>query len=198
MGQLLPNMSRSPRPEPNEVRNSDEKLELYEHKELHDDRTIRLIKLRPAGSKTNDVECELITADLEKFAEGYGNTALPNGDLENGTISHQPDSYEALSWSWGSEDWDHEVRIHHTDGVMYYFPLPETLVNALKAMRSAKRVRYLWVDTICIDQANANEKNRQGRLGLIPSMNLPDSNDSAHDVSNLRPCFQRLCVDRRK
>ena len=163
MGQNLPNMSHSPRPEINEIRVSDEKLEQYEHEELQDEHMIRLIKLRPAGSKTNEVECEIITADLEKLATEHEDTLLPNGHPREETTSSRPHSYEALSWSWGGESWDYEVRIHHTDGVMYYFPVPKTLVDAFKAMRSAKRVRYLWVDVICIDQGNANEKNRQGK-----------------------------------
>lgn len=161
-------MSRSPISEISDTRNSEEKLEIYEHKELGDEHTIRLIKLRPAGSKTNEVECELITADLEKFAAEQGDTILPNGDFGVEITSKRPHCYEALSWSWGGEAWDHEVKIHHTDGVMYYFPVPETLVDAFKAMRSTKRVRYLWVDAICINQANANEKNRQGEIVSCP------------------------------
>ena len=119
---------------------SDELLETYKFEELHGEHAIRLLKLRPAGHKTAEVECELIKEDL--------------GELNT--------SYEALSWSWGGDDWDREVRIHH-DGMAYHFPVPETLVAALKALRSSRRSRFLWIDTICIDQANPNEKNKQGQ-----------------------------------
>lgn len=168
MGQTFSNMSHSPRPEVADARASDDRLDQYKHEELQDEHMIRLIKLRPASSKTNEVECELITADLENLATPHSNTLMPNGNTHDENASSRPRSYEALSWSWGGEAWDHEVRIHHTDGVMYYFPVPKTLVDAFKAMRSAKRVLYLWVDVICIDQGNANEKNRQGKHQVRP------------------------------
>lgn len=190
-------MSHSPRTEVNDARNSDEKLEQYEHEELRDAHSIRLIKLRPAGSKSNEVECELITADLDTFGRTYGDALLHNGENGDEMTSGRPHSYEALSWSWGGEAWDHEVRIHHTDGVMYYFPVPKTLVDAFKAMRSAKRVRYLWVDVICIDQANANEKNRQGKLNRFKEGDRSASNASysTDDVSNIWSRTKRLRMD---
>ena len=91
-------MSRSPRPEAIEALRSDDRLELYKHEELYDEHSIRLIKLRPAGNRSNDVECELVTENLESLAAKYRDFTGSGRDLSDETISDRPRTYEALSW----------------------------------------------------------------------------------------------------
>lgn len=116
----------------------DEKLDAYGYQDLKSANAIRLLRLRPGGKKATEVECELFEENLDRNP-----------------------SYEALSWSWGGESWDHSIRIHHL-GTVYSFDVPETLVAALKALRLRKKNRQLWIDAICINQVNSDEKNRQG------------------------------------
>lgn len=71
-----------------------------------------------------------------------------------------PESYEALSWSWGKDEWNKRIEIDR-DGVRHYFIVPETLIHAFSALRRKRRERTLWVDAICIDQNNDDEKSQQ-------------------------------------
>ena len=98
MAQVWLNMSRSPRPEAFDALRSDDNLEFYKHEELYDEHSIRLIKLRPAGNRTNDVECELITENLESLAARYKELSALGRDLCDETIPDRPRTYEALSW----------------------------------------------------------------------------------------------------
>lgn len=154
----------------------DETLDLYEYEELRGKNAVRLLKLRPAGSKATEVECELVKEDLD-------------------TIKTE---YEALSWSWGGEAWDHGIRIYHHDRA-FHFPVPETLVAALKALRSAKSSRSLWIDAVCIDQMNADEKNKQGEIQPQSNARIvgfADSSVSADDGQRLWSGKECLRLDR--
>ncbi|KAJ4300998.1 hypothetical protein N0V90_003087 [Kalmusia sp. IMI 367209] len=71
-----------------------------------------------------------------------------------------PKSYEALSWSWGAASWDSQIKIDK-DGVRFFFNVPQTLIEAFRALRKKKTERVLWVDAISIDQKNDDEKSQQ-------------------------------------
>lgn len=116
----------------------DEGLDDYEYQPLGKPTSIRLLKLRMARKRSKEIECELFEEDL---------TCEPQ--------------YEALSWSWGGESWDRSIRILR-GGTAYRFDVPRTLVAALKALRFEREHRILWIDAICINQKNSDEKNRQG------------------------------------
>ncbi|KAF2094151.1 HET-domain-containing protein, partial [Rhizodiscina lignyota] len=68
--------------------------------------------------------------------------------------------YEALSWCWGQGPETGHVGIRK-NGKLYAKPAKLDLVRALLVLRNTKKDRYLWVDQICINQANTAEKNHQ-------------------------------------
>ena len=73
--------------------------------------------------------------------------------------------YEALSYVWGPEEPIDSIKIHtagHYSGMMNITP---DLSAALRQLRDSTSVRFLWIDAICIDQANIQEKNH--RVPLI-------------------------------
>jgi hypothetical protein len=69
-------------------------------------------------------------------------------------------SYEAVSWYWGKEPDDQVLRVHDGDRVREIRVSPN-LRNALWALRKSNLVRYLWIDAICINQKNTQERNEQ-------------------------------------
>ncbi|KAL9075834.1 MAG: hypothetical protein Q9157_003869, partial [Trypethelium eluteriae] len=76
--------------------------------------------------------------------------------------------YVALSWCWGPRDQidkESSIRITHNNK-NYAFPVPGTLLSALKVLRLFE-ITELWVDAICIDQQNVEEKNNQ-----VPLMSM--------------------------
>lgn len=106
---------------------------------------IRLLRLLPFR-KTEDetpgpwhdcanIECDLVTVDLERA----------------------PD-YEALSYTWGEPAPTTQVA---ANGEMV--PVRPNLTYALAALRSSEP-RLLWIDALCINQDDVQERSHQVRL----------------------------------
>jgi len=76
--------------------------------------------------------------------------------------------YNALSWCWRAykDDAGAEAIIHiHHNELKYEFKVSKNLADALKMLRAKPgRVRRVWVDWICIDQKNVEERNNQVQL----------------------------------
>lgn len=73
---------------------------------------------------------------------------------------HDPPEYEALSYCWGSSKATEEIVLNYTEG----FLVTSNLLDALRRLRFSGTSRVLWVDLICIDQANDTERAHQVRL----------------------------------
>ncbi|KAH9208123.1 heterokaryon incompatibility protein-domain-containing protein, partial [Leptodontidium sp. 2 PMI_412] len=65
-------------------------------------------------------------------------------------------TYSALSYTWGSPDRTNSIKVNGSR-----LQIRENLWNALHDLRDPKMTRVLWVDAICIDQNNVDEKNHQ-------------------------------------
>jgi Heterokaryon incompatibility protein (HET) len=141
-------------------------MDEYIYRPLARDRDeIRLLRLFPAPSG-GEVEIEIFHAD---------------------TASNP--SYEALSYVWGSSKYTHEVCIRPTfygDTLERRFAnlstrerrkprlqtlgVSRNLSVALSYLTLPDRPRIFWIDAICIDQNNREEKSREvGRMGYIYS-----------------------------
>jgi hypothetical protein len=64
--------------------------------------------------------------------------------------------YEALSYVWGGSATPQSVFIDQCD-----LPVTVNLYNALSRLRDRAFERILWVDSICINQADEQEKGHQ-------------------------------------
>lgn len=78
-------------------------------------------------------------------------------ELEHRTLASKP-SYEALSYTWGEKPASNTLRINGQP-----FFIRENLYNALRNFRLPTQ-RALWVDAICINQADIQERNYQVSL----------------------------------
>lgn len=101
--------------------------------------SIRLLRLMPNKDDTAVIECQLFLY----FLEPSKGTHL----------------YEALSYVWG--DPNHAVPIL-IGGRRHY--VTENLHEALQRLRDDSLERTLWIDAICINQADEKEKERQIQL----------------------------------
>lgn len=71
--------------------------------------------------------------------------------------------YEALSYTWGSHQNTDLISLDGQD-----FLIPSNLYEALQALRLASTPQTLWVDALCIDQSNIQERAHQvGLMGLV-------------------------------
>ena len=73
------------------------------------------------------------------------------------------EKYEALSWCWGNQAEDYAVLIKK-GGKPFRKRVRKELAMALKYLRRAGEGRTLWIDAICINQADPNERNHQVQM----------------------------------
>ncbi|KAI9691016.1 MAG: hypothetical protein M1822_008636 [Bathelium mastoideum] len=108
--------------------------------------------------------------------------------------------YEALSYTWGSSTPEKNIKISGDD-----FNIRENLYNALRHLRYPKQARILWIDAICINQSDINERNRQIKR-MREIYNLADevivwlgteTPDNRTAVDLLRRCDQFKSIDER-
>lgn len=92
----------------------------------------RILELQP-GSRTAPIICNLVCA----------------------TLAHHP-AYDAISYVWGSSTKSNSIKC---DGKKLF--ITNNLRDALIRVRRLDRPRWLWVDSLCIDQDNLTEKGHQ-------------------------------------
>jgi Heterokaryon incompatibility protein (HET) len=99
----------------------------------HATQSIRLIRLQPASTFDSDVHCDIYPVSLDA----------------------NPD-YEALSYAWGDAAITAPIFLQGCS-----FQATVNLVSALRHLRYHNKARTLWVDAICIDQSNVQERGHQ-------------------------------------
>jgi hypothetical protein len=82
-----------------------------------------------------------------------------SGTLSSFSLDNAP-SYDALSYVWGNPAFTRNILL---DG--YAFPVTINLESALRYLRhprrSSREPRVVWIDAICIDQQNLEERSSQ-------------------------------------
>jgi hypothetical protein len=99
--------------------------------------SIRLIQLLPSENEDDKIHCDLLYYPLQKWERP----------------SHP---YEALSYVWGGEEKPMCIALANQT-----FNITRNLYRALLHLRDPAISRLLWIDAICIDQENAEEKEHQ-------------------------------------
>ncbi|RBR07518.1 uncharacterized protein FIESC28_10599 [Fusarium coffeatum] len=102
---------------------------------------IRLLTLHPASDENDQICCSLSHAELN-----------PQND------STAP-VYEALSYVWGEPIFSEPILLNDQK----FFVTP-SLKYALSYLRSKTEPRTLWVDAVCINQSDMEERNHQVAL----------------------------------
>ncbi|KXH63427.1 hypothetical protein CNYM01_12903 [Colletotrichum nymphaeae SA-01] len=132
-------------------------LSLHEFKHFDLERPgFRLLRLE-RGSRNTPVHCRLIQAYLPQQEK---ETASERTTHANQDII----PYDALSYCWG--DSTRLCQPIHVDGKILF--VTEKLLEALNYLRRDYEDRILWVDAICIDQSNVQERGHQvGWMGNL-------------------------------
>lgn len=114
-----------------EVWNADVVSLLY--RPLEGELPLRLLKLLP-GAQGQPIECELVPTNL--------------GDVT--------EHYEATSYTWGSPEDPQTITCNRVD-----MKVQKNAFGMLNGVRWPDRARMIWVDAICIDQSNVDERASQ-------------------------------------
>ncbi|KAI9701745.1 MAG: hypothetical protein M1820_006373 [Bogoriella megaspora] len=65
-------------------------------------------------------------------------------------------AYAALSYEWGTEPAQHPIHLNSSA-----FLVRRNLYECLKRLRSHQMIQYYWIDVICINQADLQERGAQ-------------------------------------
>ncbi|RYP45810.1 hypothetical protein DL768_007896 [Monosporascus sp. mg162] len=125
---------------------------LYDYEPLPSTSTVRIVQLYPAASITDPLEFDF--AYLDRYAFGAFSSSN-NGD--------GPGFYDAVSYVWGEPAFTHRIFCRRARS---YVAITAAVHDML--MRLRKRKRHpdqpplpLWLDGICLHQANDAEKSVQ-------------------------------------
>lgn len=97
---------------------------------------IRLVKILP-GSRIETIKCE----------------------LQSAILGPETPKYVALSYCWG--DATHKTWVSCNGQRL---ALTKDLLNALRRLRRKDQTETLWIDQICINQEDLDERSRQVQL----------------------------------
>jgi hypothetical protein len=114
---------------------------------LHEKDEIRLLRIEP-GTGPAQVKCSLFHAQLGESP-----------------------TYDAVSYTWGldNDPGSTKTTLISIDGART-MEVCENLGNALRFLRLKDKARVLWVDAICINQADPTERGHQvAQMGMIYS-----------------------------
>ncbi|PTB65738.1 HET-domain-containing protein [Trichoderma citrinoviride] len=73
--------------------------------------------------------------------------------------SDPPPKYEALSYTWGDENDRREIAVNG-----YIVDVTVNLYSALRRLRLENETRVLWIDALCINQTDLDERSQQVQL----------------------------------
>ena len=110
-------------------------------------------------------------------------------------------SYEALSYAWGTTE--DPTNIYVGNSKDYVLSVSKNLACALDHLRFKEASRTLWIDAICVDQQNLEERSQQvGRMADIYRLAErvivwigPEENDSSLAMDMLRTLGTNVEVD---
>lgn len=118
---------------------------------------MRLLKLYPALDPASNIECKLLMVAL----------------TSSGAFSTSKFKYAALSYAWKEDD----NEVQDTNVVFFRsgskqrledrwvkIKVPRNLFLALRRLRRSEDEQLLWVDSICINQKDDNERTQQVAL----------------------------------
>lgn len=109
---------------------------------LNSARQIRLILVHP-GAFDDALNCSLIHSDL---------------------VSAKRTGFEATSYCWGDSTTQARINLEYT-GKSSEFGISRSIEDILRSLRrSDGQVRTIWIDAICIDQSNDQERAQQVAL----------------------------------
>ncbi|OJD28962.1 heterokaryon incompatibility protein or allele [Diplodia corticola] len=111
----------------------------FRYQQLNDASEFRLLRLFP-GSPGDKLGCDIFHVNLRQ---------LPR--------------YEAVSYTWGNDRLCQEL--YSTKGLI---KITDNCAHALTALRYPEDERVLWIDCVCIAQADKQEKNHQ--IPLMPQI----------------------------
>ncbi|KAF2105546.1 heterokaryon incompatibility protein-domain-containing protein, partial [Lophiotrema nucula] len=130
---------------------SSQDVPAYSYQPLARSTSIRILVLKPSLSFEDPLEAKLMHADRSIDDE-------PTSDKEMRNIFSDL-RYEAVSYCWGKADFTHTLIC---DGK--WLGITANVNSMLRHLRKPSKPRHLWVDALCLNQTDMQEKAVQVQL----------------------------------
>ncbi|KAK0624598.1 heterokaryon incompatibility protein-domain-containing protein [Bombardia bombarda] len=169
------------------------------------DEDLGCVRVRP--SPTIPQPPPIPITDIDDNDNNNGGSNESNGTVNN--TNHADDGsdrvlkYEAVSWAWGDPTKNAFIEILDDESRRWTFSVSHKLEEALRAVRSLDDARLVWIDAVCINQEDQNEKSYQ-----VPMMDKiyslaervliwlgPQSEDPKHDARTAFGFLKKLLRD---
>ncbi|KAK4185856.1 heterokaryon incompatibility protein-domain-containing protein [Podospora australis] len=151
------------------------------------------------------------TPTLRVASQKMDGTNIPDVDhddtaeYEHDTTGIDWDSYQALSYAWGSEQDPQPIFVKHAPTKNNKIMVTRDLLVALLHLRHSSDTLVLWIDAICIDQHNLKERSEQvalmGDIYRLSSHTIiwlgPGENDSALGFELMNHISEMISVNLR-
>ncbi|KAK2009865.1 HET-domain-containing protein [Colletotrichum eremochloae] len=112
------------------------------------EREFRIFSLAP-GKPDEPLRGELLMRPIDTY--------INEASKHEGELPESAESYEAISYVWGSEDKPRRI----TSPAGAEMAITENLYHCLRRIRLEDRPRLVWADALCINQADTKEKESQ-------------------------------------
>lgn len=149
----------------------------FKYEPLDNSTSIRVLLLNP-GAPQDELHCNFFPCDLNADHDKFPEYPRPVDSLSVGVnqatgqrflmscdviLDDAPESrlhpfqrYKALSYVWGDTSDLQTIKLEGED-----FLVTRNLMAALKTVRHPKKGKKVWIDAICINQADLEEKKTQ-------------------------------------
>ncbi|KAJ0106924.1 hypothetical protein J7T55_011019 [Diaporthe amygdali] len=111
----------------------------YRYQPLSGEDAIRLIVLNPSQDKEAPLSCSII---------------------QHRRSTTQTVTYSAVSYAWGLPEFTKKLEVE-CDGDVSYLSITPTVDTLLRYLRSPNRTHRLWIDALCLNQADEMERAQQ-------------------------------------
>lgn len=127
---------------------------------------------KETGGKSHDIELEIASYTLENIDEhdyteedgvlfAYQGKDEQNASFTDNKGQHRRTGFTAISYCWGKNIAAHGIGLNGLD-----FEVSDNLYRLLLVLQEGNEDQVLlWIDQICIDQSDADERNAQ--VGLM-------------------------------
>lgn len=113
---------------------------------------IRLLYLLPAAEPNLEIQCRLVETLIPDYR---GVKPSPSSQA----VAHI--EYKALSYTWGEPEFPKTLYVLSEDQPPRVIKITENLYAALQNLRQKDKTIHLWVDALCINQEDIQERNSQ-------------------------------------
>jgi hypothetical protein len=123
--------------------------------------------------------------------------------VTDGMLQQQISEFEALSYTWGSPENPARIAVSSKKSGTGSLAITQNLAEALPFLRHHDKDRLLWIDAICVNQGDLDERSSQVvRMGDIYSHATlvlvwlgPENDDSGRALALLDSLSDKITVD---